>query len=54
MKILTTEVENELHRAVKVHAIKLGKSVKEYIRELIEADLRKSKEYVKMMEVKDE
>lgn len=52
MKILTTEVENELHMAVKVHAAKLGKPVKAYIRELIEADLKKIEENVETKETK--
>ena len=43
MKSLVVDMENELHTAVKIEALKRGKSGREYIIELVKKDLQKKK-----------
>ncbi|WP_329809002.1 plasmid partition protein ParG [Enterocloster citroniae] len=44
MKRLLVEMENDLHTELKVAAVKQGKSLKQYITELIENSLETEKE----------
>ena len=42
-KGITIRVEPELHQEIKIHAIQEGKTIQEYVLELIEKDMNKSK-----------
>lgn len=44
MKVISIKVPDEFHRKMKLIAIKQGKSIKEYVMELIEKDFQKEKE----------
>lgn len=44
MKRITVEMEDDFHKKVKVKAILSGKSMKDYVKELIEKDLQNEKE----------
>lgn len=42
-KGITIRVESELHQEIKIHAIQEGKTIQEYVLELIKKDMQKSK-----------
>ncbi len=44
MKAVSIKVDEEFHKRMKLLATKKGKSIKEYVVELIEKDLQKEKE----------
>ena len=44
MKVISIKVPDEFHRQMKLIAIIQGKSIKEYVMELIEKDFQKEKE----------
>ena len=44
MKVVSIKVPDEFHRQMKLIAVKQGKSIKEYVMELIEKDFKKEKE----------
>lgn len=44
MKRLVIEMEDELHKNIKVRAASKGRSMKDYVKQLIEHDLQKEKE----------
>lgn len=44
MKRIVVEMEDDFHKKVKVKAISNDKSIKGYVKELIEKDLQKEKE----------
>lgn len=42
-KGITIRIEPTLHQDIKIHAIKQGKTIQEYVLELIQKDMNKSK-----------
>lgn len=44
MKRVVIEIDDDLHKKIKIRAITSDRSIKGYIKELIEQDLRKEKE----------
>nr|WP_300210424.1 hypothetical protein [uncultured Anaerostipes sp.] len=44
MKVVSIKVPDEFHRRMKLTAVKQGKSIKEYVMNLIEKDFQKEKE----------
>lgn len=44
LKVVSIKVPDEFHRQMKLIAVKQGKSIKEYVMELIEKDFQKEKE----------
>lgn len=44
MKAVAIKVDDEFHKQMKLRATEEGKSIKEYVAELIEKDLQKEKE----------
>lgn len=44
MKRLVVEMDNELHTAIKIEALKRGKSAREYVTELLEKEIRKEEQ----------
>lgn len=44
MKVINIKVDDELHKKMKMEALRQDKSVKKYITDLIEKDVEKEKE----------
>lgn len=44
MKTINFQMNDELHKKMRIEAVRQDKSVKQYITELIEKDLQKEKE----------
>ena len=44
MKRIVVEMEDDFHKCVKIKAVSNNKSIKGYVKELIEKDLQKEKE----------
>lgn len=44
MKVVNFHMESSLHKAMKIQALKLDKTIKQYIVDLIQKDLQKEKE----------
>ncbi len=42
-KGITIRVEPEFHQEIKIHAIQEGKTIQEYVLELVKKDLQKTK-----------
>lgn len=44
MKRVVVELNDDFHKTLKMEAVKQGKSMKQYVTELIEKDVQKEKE----------
>ena len=44
MKRMVVDMENELHTAVKIEALRQGKSTKQFVTEMIQKELAKKEE----------
>lgn len=44
MKVINFQMENSLHKEMKMQALKEDKSIKQYITDLVKKDLQKEKE----------
>lgn len=44
MKRLVVEIDDDLHKKIKLQALNEDKSIKDYVRDVIKEDLKKEKE----------